>query len=131
REACGRARRRRRGARKTAGVTSRARFAGHLLRCDDGVSARLAPLYGSEVIVPEKRVENSEGRPRLRSIADYGVSGIAPVPEVLDRDRVLLVNAHRKRYGGASDVVVTAASEVVRGDVAHEVFAQAQVQRGA
>src|SRR6476659_9806976 len=96
---------------------------------DEAGELALAPLHGSKVIVAEQRVENTEGGSRLRPFAEGRVSGIAPVPEVLDCDRVLLVNAHRKRHVSAGNVVVTAAAEVVRSDVAHEVFAQAQVQR--
>jgi hypothetical protein len=75
--------------------------------------------------VAEERIENADRSSSLRPVAEVGIRRIAARPQVLDRDRMLAMNAHRERRFCARDVIV--ASPV--GDYAsHEVLAPRHIE---
>src|SRR5438552_6134897 len=92
------------------------------------VSESSAPLYGAESVVTEIGVEDADGAPGLRRVAKVGEGRVAARPHVLERDRMLAVDADRECGIRAQDVVVS--SGTGRGDPAHAVLAPQKLERG-
>src|SRR6266542_1897172 len=92
------------------------------------VGGSSAPLYGAESVVTEIGVEDADGAPGLRRVAKVGEGRVAARPHVLERDRVLAVDADRECGIRAQDVVMS--SGTGRCDPAHEVLAPQKIERG-
>jgi hypothetical protein len=90
-------------------------------------SRSLLPIHLPEVVVAQQRVKDADGAARLRAAGQIGKGRLAPVPESLHRDSMLLVDAPGVGDIGAGDVVVAAPSDAA--DAADEVLAAGEVER--
>src|SRR5690349_17752251 len=88
-----------------------------------------APIDFAESVLAEVGVENTDRSSRLGQVFPSGKGRVAAISEVLEADRMALVEAHRQCRIHPNDIVASAPT--VGGNPAYEVFACGQVERGS